>query len=426
MPSAGHNRRAGCRFCKITGVNPNEQAQARLFALIERGARQGRLSYQEINEALGEVNFDEDAAEALFEVLEARSIEVVNDAPAGEKPVAAASPQPKPAVKPAPPRPVGEHEDLDELLESIGSLEEFMATKHEEWELAMAAEAKTEEADTLAEPLEDAYRLYTRKMASVARRSPAEEAQLARDARDGDLAARQELVESNWRLVVFLARRASEKTTLPLNDLMQEGMIGLLKAVDNFDPTRGQRLGAYATWFIRQSINKAVADNARSMRLPSHMYGVIQKIKRAQGELSQTLGRMPSRQEISLHTGLAVPLVEEGLRSALTPVSLDAPVGEDDDMELGELVGDIGNEAEEATGRRELREGLEKSLEALSGLERAVISRRFGLGDYETAGAQTVDDVAKQMNLSRERVRQLEIRTLRKLRRRAQGTAMDD
>ena len=407
-------------------MNQTQQPQAQLFELIERGAHCGQLSLQEINDALGGLDFDEEAAEALFEVLEARSIEVVNAAPAAAKPTAAAAPQPKTRPVPAPKQEASEHGDLDDLLDSVGSLEDYMATKHEEWELAMAAEAKSEAADTLAEPLEDAYRLYTRKMATVARRSVAEEAQLARDARDGDLAARQELVESNWRLVVFLARRASEKTTLPLNDLMQEGMIGLLKAVDNYDPSRGQRLGAYATWFIRQSINKAVADNARSMRLPSHMYGVIQKIKRAQGELSQTLGRMPSRQEISQHTGLTIPLVEEGLRSALSPISLDAPVGEDDDMELSELVGDIGNEAEESAGRKELRDGLETALEALSGLERAVISRRFGLGDYGTAGAQTVDDVAVQMKLSRERVRQLEIRALRKLRRRAKGGVMDD
>jgi RNA polymerase primary sigma factor len=431
---------------KISFVNSQSKSlleQPRVHELIERGARAGRLSYEEINDLLGDLSLDDIAAEELFEALEERAIAVVDE----PRPAMPKSKAIKPARRPkAEAKNAGEtapnakasanaeaNSDLDDVLASLESLEGIMATRLDNWEevLAEGAPAATlEDEDFDSQPVEDAYRQYMHRMAQFERISPEEENRLARLAKYGSPAeqedARRQLVESNWRLVVFMARKYGDRTTLPLLDIVQEGMVGLVRAVERFDPDRGQRLSTYATWWIRQSINRAIADQARSMRLPGHIYSVMQKIRRVQSELSQGLGRSPSRLEIAEAAGMPLSLVEEAMRASMQPLSLDSPVGDDEEMELSDIIGDDEDEGEIRVTRGELRAGIEQALEGISDRERVVISKRFGIGDYAGSGPQTLDDIALELKISRERVRQLEIRALRKLRRRTRGTPLAD
>ena len=386
---------------------------------------------------------DDVAAEELFEALDERAVTVVDE----PRPVAA--PKPKAAKKPqakntetAPATDTdAANSDLDDVLASLESLEEIMTTRLENWEEFLSDEAAPatptvqfgatlEEEDFESRPLEDAYRQYMNRMAQFERLSPDEETRLARLAKYGSPSeqeeARRRLVESNWRLVVFMARKFGERTTLPMLDIVQEGMIGLMRGVERFDPDRGHRLSTYVTWWIRQSINRAIADQSRSMRLPGHIYAVMQKVRHVQSELSQGLGRSPSRLEIAEAAGMPVSLVEEAMRASTQPLSLDSPVGEDDHTELSDIIGGGEDENEILISRSELRAGLEQALETLSDRERVVISKRYGMGDYADDGPQTLDDLALDLKISRERVRQLEIRALRKLRRRTRGTPLAD
>ncbi len=410
-----------------------------MLDLIERGARAGRLSYEEINELLGDLALDELAAEELFEALDERAIAVVDEprpatTPKVKAPKATARPKKIAKVADKSADKDDANSDLDDVLASINSLEEIMATRLENWEEILAAGAAPpstlDDEDFDSRPVEDAYKQYMQRMAQFERISPEEEHRMALLVKNGSPqeqeTAKQKLVEANWRLVVFVARRYGDRTTLPMLDIVQEGMIGLMRGVERFDPERGQRLSTYVTWWIRQSINRAMSDQARSMRLPGHIYAVMQKVRRVQGELSQNLGRSPSRIEIAEASGIPLSLVEEAMRASMQPLSLDSPVGDDEHMELSDIVGGEGDETEIRVSRSELHTELGHALETLSGLERVVICKRFGIGDYADDGAQTPEDVALQMRISRERVRQLEVRALRKLRRRTQGTPLAD
>lgn len=410
--------------------------------LIAQGASSGQVTYGLINEVLGDLDLDPDFAEALLEALENRAIKIVDDpvaaTPHDQSQAHQGSPQaaPSTAIAKAPmekaptekaPVRRGGHSDLDDVLASLEALSRDSAVEL----MAIAdSEIAKEEAEEEAEPsIEDSFRQYSARISQVPLLSPEEELRLARLARNGtpteQTAAKQQLVEANLRLVISIALRRAGAPTLPLMDIVQEGNIGLIRAVDRFNPERGQKLSSYATWWIRQSINRAITEQARSMRLPGHLYEAIETVQRVRRELEQNLNRQPSKQELAAATNMTPVQVDEALRAATRPVSLERPVGEEEDVELGEIISDPNADTAEASfSRTELHDELGRVLQTLPERERTLVMKRFGLGDYESGGPQNLDDIADAMKLSRERVRQLELRALRKLRRAARGTSL--
>jgi RNA polymerase primary sigma factor len=277
---------------------------------------------------------------------------------------------------------------------------------------------------------EDAFRQYMNRMGQIPRVSPEEELFLARQVRAGtpeeQVRAKQKLTDANLRLVVSVARAYAGRTSLSFLDIMQEGNIGLMRAIERYDPDRHKKLSSYATWWIRRSIGKALADHSRSMRLPGQLYETMQKINRVRLELEQDLNRQPSRQELAEAADLTVAQVDEVLRATLRPLSLESPVGESEDNELGEGISEDSTETPmSAHSRSELRTRLEELIRILPEREQTILMKRFGLGDYEHSGSQTIEDIAAEMNLSRDRVHQLETRALRKLRRRAEDSNLE-
>jgi RNA polymerase primary sigma factor len=421
--------------------------QPRIQALIEEGAQRGHVSYNRINTILSslpaEVSYDEADVEHLLEALERRSIPLVDDDDddellLGDEPVAPVQAQTTPQAADVAPSPATtkttnnkagtadkktRHADLDDAL---ASLENMLSVTG----IAAPGDGKDDfEEEDFSSSLEDAYHQYMNQMARVPLLSAEEERALAETARHGSpgeqVAAKQKLIESNLRLVVYMARKYQGRSDLPFLDLIQEGNVGLMRAVDRFDPSRGHRLSTYATWWIRQAINRAITEQNRSMRLPGQLSEAIQKLQRLQRELTQEFGRSPSRQELAEASNMTVVQVEEALRAGAQPLSLDTPIGEEEDLLLGESLSDPDAETPaSALSRSELKDQLNEALEGLSERERVVVQKRFGIGDFEATGAQSLEDIALDLKLSRERVRQLEIRALRKLRRRTRGTAL--
>lgn len=409
-------------------------SQPRVRELLEQGAREGHVSYGLINDVLGDLQIDELDAEEIFEALENRGIEITEDeTPTPKQSVSTAT---RAASTPAP-RPSSRHRDLDDVLASIEGVIGGSSSSLAASSAIIASEPGAEPApveelddDESGAAVEDALTQYMTQMARVPLLTADEEKSLARTIRNGtpqeQAAARQKLVESNLRLVVYIARRYAGRAALPLLDIVQEGNIGLMRAVDRFDPERGHRLSTYATWWIRQSINRAIAAQARSIRLPAHLSDAIQKLYRLQRELAQNLGREPSRQELADASNMTVTQVDEALRAVAEPLSLETPVSDDDNTELGEFVSDPEADTPiTALSRSELRTEISQTLSTLSDRERAIIEQRFGIGEYESSGPRTLEDIANRMQLSRERVRQLEVRALRKMRRRTHGLAMN-
>ncbi len=417
-----------------TDSNSTILAQPSVRQLIAQGAREGRVSFAQINDLLVDLELDEDDVETLYEALEKRAIAVVD-----EKVVPCAPVQPKPK---APSKKSGAHDDLDAILadleqikgteDDVDSVAQFLA----EAEQAAMPEDEAdfyagEDLDDAQKPVDDALKIYLTRMGQIPRLTAGEERELALEARVGDPEsaheAKNRLVESNLRLVVHLARSAATRTTLSITDLLQEGNLGLLDAVERYRGDSNKTFGAYATWWVRRAMNRAINEHTRVMRLSGELYAAIQKMQIAQRELTQKLGRVPSRAEIASATGMNIEQIEEAQRAATRPLSLDAPVGgEEDSTEFGETLEGTEEATEARSERLETGRAMTALLEELPDRERAVLSLRFGLGDYESVGPQAVDDVAKRMNLSRERVHDIETRALRKLRKKARAADEDE
>jgi RNA polymerase primary sigma factor len=405
--------------------------------LIHQGAREGHVSYSQINDLLIDLELDESDADLLLETLEKRAISVSDEADAAVPTPKKTAPQPQKrpsspqltAAKSSGEKPQSKaaNEDLDSLL---AQLDELIPTDVDDV-AQMAGETGEELLDDEFAPVEDALKLYLNRMGQIPRLSPEEERELARLARDGSPEeihdAQNRLVEANLRLVVHLAHHAAPRTTLSITDLLQEGNLGLLDAVSRYRPESTKTFGAYATWWIRRSLNRAINEHSQSMKLSGELYAAIQKMQTGQRQLTQKLGRMPSRQELSEFTGLSVAQIEEAQRASAKPISLDAPSGKSDDGdEFGENLADVSTESVENTAlRQEVGHGLTALLEELSEREKSIVQMRFGLGEFADAGSRASEDVAKILNISRERVHELELRALRKLRKKAKGSGLD-
>jgi RNA polymerase primary sigma factor len=405
--------------------------------LVHEGARDGYVSYSQINDLLIDLELDEDAVELLLETLEKRAIAVRDEATlpvrtpktvqGAPKPPKPKQPKAKPATDSAQLASAREsNADLDALL---AQLDEFIPT--DVADVAQLAGETGEELDDEFTPVEDALKLYLDRMGQIPRLSPDEERELAGIARDGSPEeshdAQNRLVESNLRLVVHLAHHAAPRTTLSITDLLQEGNLGLLDAVSRYRPESNKTFGSYATWWIRRALNRAISEHSRSMKLSGDLYEAIQKMQGAQRQLTQSLGRTPSRQEIAEFTGLTIAQIEEAQRASAKPLSLDAPTGSNDEgTEFGETLVDESTEAVENSAiRQEVGAGLTSLLEELSDREKLIVQMRFGLGQHAESGSRASEDVAQLLGISRERVHELELRALRKLRKKAKGSGLD-
>ena len=310
-------------------------------------------------------------------------------------------------------------DDLPPIDEDHVPNNEELSTIEEVTDEEMANASNVEENIATDDPV----RMYLKEIGKVPLLTPEEEQDLARRMSEGDDLARQKLTEANLRLVVSIAKRYVGRGMLFL-DLIQEGNLGLMKAVEKFDYTKGYKFSTYATWWIRQSITRAIADQARTIRIPVHMVETINKVVRASRQLLQELGHDPSAEEIAEALGMPADKVRDILKIAQEPVSLETPIGEEEDSHLGDFISDEGaSEPSEAASQSLLNEALLEVMDTLTEREQRVLKLRFGLEDGRT---RTLEEVGKEFNVTRERIRQIEAKALRKLRHPSRSKRLRD
>ena len=368
---------------------PDKTPEERLNDLLEKGKKNGKLSSKEL-EILEELNLDGETIDKFYETLEANNIDI--DMPSGD-------------VLPA----------IDDVLPEIEDLAELEEVTEEE----------INNTDELADSLstDDPVRMYLKEIGKVPLLNPEEEVALAIRMAEGDEEAKHRMTEANLRLVVSIAKRYVGRGMLFL-DLIQEGNLGLIKAVEKFDHTKGYKFSTYATWWIRQAITRAIADQARTIRIPVHMVETINKTIRVSRQLLQELGHDPSAEEIAEEMGMPVEKVRDILKIAQEPVSLETPIGEEEDSHLGDFIPDEdASEPSEAASFSLLREQLEEVLDTLAPREKKVLELRFGIVDGRT---RTLEEVGKEFNVTRERIRQIEAKALRKLRHPSRSKKLKD
>ncbi|MBO5274954.1 MAG: RNA polymerase sigma factor RpoD [Clostridia bacterium] len=360
----------------------SEEKKISVNDLIERGKSKGSLSSSEIMEALEDVDYDLEQIEKLYETLEGMGVEVTG------------------------------YLDTPEFTEIENEVEQFESAEDMEKMLAQEGLA-----------IDDPVRMYLKEIGKVPLLDTDRELVLAEKMAQGDEQAKKELVESNLRLVVSIAKRYVGRGMFFL-DLIQEGNLGLMKAVDKFDYRKGYKFSTYATWWIRQAITRAIADQARTIRIPVHMVETIHKVSRISRQLLQELGHEASAEEIAEYMNMSPDKVREIMKVAQDPISLETPIGEEEDSHLGDFIPDDDSPAPaEAASYTLLREQLCEVLHTLTPREEHVLKLRFGLEDGRT---RTLEEVGKVFNITRERIRQIEAKALRKLRHPSRSKRLKD
>ncbi len=393
-------------------------ANEKLKELFVKGKKKGRLDSGELSEVLDEMDLDGDQMDSIYDSLETLGIEVGSEEflvglpdEDGEPPMEAIAEIEEEEL--VDPNSLVDSFNIDDpvrmYLKEIGKVP--LLTADQEVELATAMTAGREAKERLDEAESNGETL------------PAEElAQLKKQVKAGER-AKQQLAEANLRLVVSIAKRYVGRGMLFL-DLIQEGNLGLIKAVEKFDYTKGYKFSTYATWWIRQAITRAIADQARTIRIPVHMVETINKVIRVSRQLLQELGHDPSPEEISEEMNMPVDKVREILKIAQEPVSLETPIGEEEDSHLGDFIPDeAASEPSEAASFTLLKEQLVDVLSTLTPREEKVLKLRFGIEDGRT---RTLEEVGKEFNVTRERIRQIEAKALRKLRHPSRSKKLKD
>ncbi len=358
----------------------NIDKKVALKMLVEKGKAVGKLTTQEIDNAILELDIDMDELEKLYEMIEANNIELIDD---------------------------------------LGDMARDAIT--DESDLAKTDDGGAGDSKTIV--MDDPVRVYLKEIGRVPLLTSEEEIELAIRISEDDKKAKQRLAEANLRLVVSIAKRYVGRG-MQFLDLIQEGNLGLIKAVDKFDYTKGFKFSTYATWWIRQAITRAIADQARTIRIPVHMVETINKVKKTSSQLLHKNGRDPSPEEIGEELNMSPDKVREILRLAQEPVSLETPIGEEEDSHLGDFIPD--DEAlspADAASASLLKEQLAEVLKTLTPREEKVLSLRFGLEDGHP---RTLEEVGKEFNVTRERIRQIEAKALRKLRHPSRSKKLRD
>ena len=345
-----------------------------LKELLESGKQKGRLTTQEISDALEELDYDVEQVDKLYDTFEAYNIEIVEDD--GGESIAPAS-----------------NEELESVLGADGI------------------------------SIDDPVKVYLKEIGRVPLLSAEEEVELAIRMSEGDVAAKKRLSEANLRLVVSIAKRYVGRG-MQFLDLIQEGNLGLIKAVEKFDHTKGFKFSTYATWWIRQAITRAIADQARTIRIPVHMVETINKVKKVNSQLLHENGHEPTNEQIAEKLEMPVEKVREIMRVAQEPVSLETPIGEEEDSHLGDFIPDEDAPApSDVASHTMLKEQLAEVLSTLTPREEKVLRLRFGLEDGRS---RTLEEVGKEFNVTRERIRQIEAKALRKLRHPSRSKKLKD
>ena len=368
-----------------------EQFTKALTGLVELAkTKKNVLEYNEINDAFRGFDLTEDKMDLILEYLEKANIDVVNSS-------------------------IEETGKEDDLL--LGDEDDIILSEEDEVEII-------DDVDVLeGVSTEDPVRMYLKEIGNVPLLSTEEEIELAKKVEEGDEAAKKKLTEANLRLVVSIAKKYVGRG-MPFLDLIQEGNMGLMKAVDKFDYTKGYKFSTYATWWIRQAITRGIADTGRTIRVPVHMVETINKTLRMTRTLLQELGREPTPEEVAERLNVSVSRVREVLKISRDPVSLDTPIGEEDDSHLGDFIeDDSALSPADSAAFSMLRAELSTALESLTERERQVVKLRFGLEDGR---ARTLEEVGKEFNVTRERIRQIEAKALRKLRHPSRSKRLKD
>lgn len=344
--------------------------------LIEKGKQTGKLTTQEIDSAILEIDFDIDELDKLYEAIGNNNIEIVDDM-------------------------------SDTMLDSL----DFDS------DMGKNVEIEVDDSDAKSMQMDDPVKVYLKEIGKVPLLTAEEEIDLAMKIAGDDptekAEAKKRLEEANLRLVVSIAKRYGGRG-MQFLDLIQEGNLGLIKAVEKFDYTKGFKFSTYATWWIRQAITRAIADQARTIRIPVHMVETINKVKKTNSLLLHKNGREPTAEEIAAEIGMSVEKVREILRVAQEPVSLETPIGEEEDSHLGDFIPDEDALAPaDAASQLLLKEALNSVLKTLTPREAKVLTLRFGLEDGHP---KTLEEVGAEFNVTRERIRQIEAKALRKLR----------